>query len=173
MARRHLRKADQTVKNCLRKVLGHAKVELQQFITLVSAVESQINDRPLASMKSDSNDLAIITPSKLLLGRRLRNLPTPAKEETADSKGDIVRLWKHRNSLAQQAWNRFRKDYLSQVLTTLPKWREDKPSLKVGDVVLVSTEMTTRGSWPLAIVTEINEGRETRSGIVRTVTVEI
>lgn len=73
--------------------------------------------------------------------------------------------------MAVQAWDRFRKDYLLRTLPKMAKWTKEHPSLKVGDLVLVTTEGTARGSWPLATVTQIEDGKELRDGVVRTVTV--
>ena len=53
----------------------------------------------------------------------------------------------------------------------MEKWTEVRPSIREEDLVLVTTEATARGSWPLGRVVRVEMGRENRSGIVRTVVV--
>jgi hypothetical protein len=54
------------------------------------------------------------------------------------------------------------------------KWTEEgKDELKVGQIVLLSTEKPARGHWPRARVTGIKEAGRSRDGITRTVTVKL
>ena len=125
-------------------------------------------------MSGDPRDETPITPSLLMGGRLLHSTTAPSAHvrSTAAAK-DVREQWRQRLSLTQQAWNRFRKDYMTRALIPLAKWREEKPSLQKGDVVLVSTESTTRGTWPLAVVEEAELSNSNRSGLVRTVRVRL
>ena len=165
-----------TVKETLRRVLGRAAVDLATFQTVVCEVEAFVNDRPIGQTDQDPRSERPITPSLLMHNRLIRPPPllTP-RDELPDGQQErnIARLWRHRQSLAVQAWDRFRKDYLLRVLPRMEKWTREHPSLSVGDLVLVTTEATPRGSWPLARVVQVEESRESRSGVVRTVVVRL
>ena len=49
------------------------------------------------------------------------------------------------------------------------KWHDTKVNLSAGDLVMISDENTPRNLWPLAVVKEVNQGRD---GLVRSVKVQ-
>jgi len=59
---------------CLRKFIGQAKFSLDEIHTAVVEVESIINSRPLTYLSPCDLDEAL-TPSHLITGRRVINLP--------------------------------------------------------------------------------------------------
>ena len=162
-----------TLKESLRKCLTNATVDETTFKTIICEIEALINDRPLTAVSGTPTDIVPITPSMLCGGRQLRSLPDWTKVQRDDAVMPIRTAWKHRLSLKNQCWARFRKDYLMRTLTKVPTWREERPSLTVGDVVLVSTEASKRSAWPLATVIELEDGRPRRSSAVRTVTLRL
>ena len=165
-----------TIKENLRKVLGAAFVSLPVFATLCCELEANVNDRPLCPPFEDADSWDPITPAKLMVGRNLRALPNPPKAPPREppTRADLRARWRQRNSIAIQSWNRFRKDYLLNVLPPLPKWTESRPSVNEGDLVLLSTEATSRGSWPLGRVTRVEPSiRRRQAGNVRTVEIRL
>ena len=62
------------MKRCLRKLVGQAKLTYEELLTGVMEVELILNSRPLTYMSARDLDEPI-TPSHLILGRRLLNLP--------------------------------------------------------------------------------------------------
>ena len=54
------------------------------------------------------------------------------------------------------AWNRWKKEYLP-TLTTI----KEKDNLQVSELLLLRTD-TSRGQWPLSIITESIAGRDNR-----------
>ena len=76
-----------SVKRCLRKIIGRASLSLDELLTAVIEVEAVVNSRPLTYLSSD--DLAEpITPSHLLNGRRIMNLPDHLHGEVSDDDVD-------------------------------------------------------------------------------------
>lgn len=71
--------------------------------------------------------------------------------------------------LACVFWKRWLREYIP-LLQKRQKWQSKTANLKKNDVVLVATENTPRGQWPLARVVEVNVGRDglVRSCLVRT-----
>lgn len=63
-----------SVKRCLRKMIGQAKLTYDELSTAVIEVEAIINSRPLTYVSSDDLDEPL-TPSHLLVGRWILSLP--------------------------------------------------------------------------------------------------
>ncbi len=62
---------ERMTKRCLKKIVGRARLTLDELITLITEVEGVINSRPLSCVSCDD----IEEPAHLLCGRRLLNLP--------------------------------------------------------------------------------------------------
>ena len=60
--------------SCLRKILGQEKLTLDELLTAVVDVEAVLNSRPLIYVYMDDIQEPL-TPSCLLTGRRILNLP--------------------------------------------------------------------------------------------------
>ena len=64
----------QSTKRCLRKMVGKASLNHDELVTAVVEIESIINSRPLSYISAGDTEEPL-TPSHLLLGRRVLNLP--------------------------------------------------------------------------------------------------
>ena len=62
-----------TVKRCLKKVLGNAKLNYEELVTVLTEIECTLNTRPLTYQYDDL--VEALTPSHLLYGRKLSSLP--------------------------------------------------------------------------------------------------
>ena len=62
-------------------------------------------------------------------------------------------------------WKRWTAEYLPQ-LQSRQKWLQPRDNVKIGDLVLLVYENSTRGCWPLGLVVEVIQGRD---GMVRSV----
>ena len=62
------------VKRCLRKSIGRAKLSLDELTTALVEVEAVLNSRPLTYLSTDDLEEPL-TPSHLLVGRRLLDMP--------------------------------------------------------------------------------------------------
>ena len=49
------------------------------------------------------------------------------------------------------------------------KWKVERPSIKIGDVVFISDGNVQRGNWPMGRITQVHPGRD---GLIRTVTLK-
>ena len=110
-----------SMKTALRATLCRAFVSLDTLRATVIAVEGQLNSRPLTALSSDPNDLAPITPAHLLFGRALNQLPDHVTSD--DTRDKIAIRWKHRQALQTHFWNRWRKEYLSSLMSA-QKWHK-------------------------------------------------
>lgn len=131
--------------------------------TLFCEVEAMVNNRPITKVSSDPRDSEPLTPSHLLILRR----GVPFSVGNISKADSYRRRWKHVQSLADQFWYRWVREYLP-TLQLRQKWTEETRNLSVDDVVLMRGETTCRGHWPLGRVTKIFSGRD---GLVRSVEV--
>ena len=149
-----------SVKTSLRACIGQALVTKDELQLFLAGVESQINSRPLTALSNDPTDMAPLTPAHLLLGRGLLAVPDYITKD--DTRDKVAIRWKHRCTLLQHFWRRWRKEYLVS-LQAAQKWHEAKRAPKIGEIVLIG-EDTPRSQWVLGVVEECKEGRD---GLVR------
>ena len=152
-------------KRCLKKIVGRARLTLDELITLITEVEGVINSRPLSYVSCDDIEEPL-TPAHLLCGRRLLNLPdslcyTDPEEEYGLSREHLARRLVHLNKLLSDFWTRWQTEYLMELRDShrYVGKTSDKSSVSVGDVVLVY-DTTPRGFWKLAKVTNLVSGQD-------------
>ena len=153
----------------LKKVLGKTNITLDELQTITVETEAVLNDRPLTYVSSEIDDAEPLTPSHLLYGRRITNLPHPLQEVICDDPtynsgtSQIEDQAKRRNKLVQHFWNRWRQEYLTSLREFHKVSGKNETEIKVGDVVQVHDD-TKRVNWRLAIVERIIKGKD---GLVR------
>nr|XP_006815894.1 PREDICTED: uncharacterized protein LOC102809802 [Saccoglossus kowalevskii] len=145
-------------KTSIKKVLGRAYVTFDELNTIVTEVESVLNDRSITYLSSDYKDDVPLTPSHLLSGRPLTTLSYATVEDdelndpTFGSRPNIVNRYAHMSKLNAQ----FRKRWVSEYLTALRERHDNTGktdnSVKVGDIVLVHSDTDRRINWRLAKV---------------------
>ena len=64
----------QLIKRCLRKLVGKAKLRYEELQTALAEAEAILNSRQLTYISASDLDESL-TPSHLILGRRLPTLP--------------------------------------------------------------------------------------------------
>ena len=69
-----------STKWCLRKVLGRAHFSLDELTTALARIEAVINSRPLTYISGEDTEEPI-TPSHLIVGHRILNLPDDIEAE--------------------------------------------------------------------------------------------
>jgi hypothetical protein len=164
-------------KEALKKMLGRTKLKFAEFRTIVTEIEAILNDRPITYVSSDLNDPQALTPSHLMYGDRLTPLPhNPAVEEElldptfGEKPSHLLDMFSRRQRILKAFWSRWQKDYLTSLRERHITCKEKfKPSIKVGDVVLVHNE-GPRIYWKLAVIESliISPDGEIRAANIRT-----
>ena len=149
----------QSVKRPLHRVVRNAFLTYAELSTICKELEGYINDRPLTSALEET--MEVITPSMLLLGRKIRPWVDKFASTTLPQKTDIRQRWKHRNAIAQQYWRAWSQEYRTQ-LQQRAKWFTPSPNIREGDLVLIEVDNVKRGNWPLARVLKVVYGRDKR-----------
>ncbi|KAL7296586.1 hypothetical protein TKK_0010015 [Trichogramma kaykai] len=150
----------------LRRVVGPRHLTYEELSTLLVDIERVLNSRPLTTPLGDLDDLEMITPAHLFLGRSLNSIPQPSK---ANLNLDPARHWELVRRLRDHFWSRWSKEYL-HTLQQRSKWHRPGPDLSIGDVVIIIDPalMRDNGKWPVGRVVNVHPGTD---GRVRVATV--
>ena len=111
--------------------------------TALVDAEGILNCRPITYVSNDVGDIEALTPNHFLL---LRANPSYEDADVSDREISSTKRWGQSQALANFFWRRFTKEYLPS-LTQRKKWKENKQTLKEGDVVLVAEPNQPRGVW--------------------------
>ena len=151
---------------------GNRLLTRDEFITLLAEASNIVNNTPLWPISSSPNDPSPLTPMMILTLRTAERQWTPTLQEDF-SERDLLAYGQRRfrkvQYLASQFWNRWRSEYL-QTLTRRNKWKSPKPSLAVGDIVIIRDKTTPRNFWPMGRVSKIKISSD---GLVRSATLSL
>ena len=153
-----------SVKRPIRKVLGNARLNFDNLLTVLLEIESNLNSRPLR-YEYDEIGGEMLTPSHLIFGFRLSSLPDVIPSEEEECVPSANERFHYLNKVRDHFWNRWRCEYL----TDLREYHKGKyecqlRTVSVGDVVIVYEENVKRGFWKIGKVEEVIRGRD---GVVR------
>ena len=157
----------QTIKLSIEKALNKEKLSLLQWETLGAQIANSINNLPLGigNKVADLENMDLLTPNRLLLGRNNARGPTAPLVLSNDVKR-IVETNKDIFTAWFQAW------LVSYVPTLMdsPKWFKNDRHLAEGDVVLFSkSEKEFEDLYQYGMVKSVQAGRD---GRIRRVEVE-
>jgi len=161
----------QSVKRPLYKTLNGKILSESELYTVLTDIESAINNRPLTPLSEhpDDNNIIPLTPAHLLLGKGMNALPRNLASGYVPTRqnANIRARWKDRTNIAEHFWKIWKNEYM----LGLRKRTKDyliKKDIKVGDLVLLNREIKAN-EWPIAVVSNILPTQQ--DGKVRTVEV--
>ena len=144
-------RAIRSVREHLRHVVGDQSLTEENLLTYIVEAEFLVNSRPLTPTSDEPDDVSALSPNDLLILKPMD--PLPPGIFTVDQAQHVRKGWKQVQALANCFWRRWTNEYLP-TLSKRTKWTQPHRNLRVGDLVLVQDEMTTRGHWPLARITQ-------------------
>ena len=160
-------------KSAISRVVGRARLDYQEFITLVCELNGMLNSRPISYVYDTVGEEEPITPSRLWCGKNITMFPPfyEARIEGRDPQICSKRL-KYLDKVLTHFWKRFSTQYISSLserhlARNLPR---DGRQPKVGEVVLVKNDMLPRGRWKIARVSKLTPGPD---GVVRRVELKL
>ena len=167
-----------SVKRCLKKIVGSAKLTLDELQTVVIEVEATLNSRPLTYLAADDKQEPL-TPAHLLTGHHLLGLPGSQMLETqyvdlmnSSDHSSVTRRMEHTQNLLGHFWRCWRNEYLSDLrdvhrYAAVPS--NGKWVVTLGDIVLVHDESHLRTFCKLGKVQRLIERRDgcVRAAVVR------
>ena len=136
----------------------------------MTEAEATLNLRPLSYVSTEDLDEPL-TPSHLIVGRRLSSYPDPFVDDARDpdyeiSSADLTRRMQYLNTILNHFWVRWRREYLLELREThrYAHVQNSPKTIAVGDVVLVYDEDLPRTLWKTAVVEDLIQGND---GLVR------
>ena len=168
-----------SLKRCLKKTIGRAKLSYEELVTAVTEAESIMNSRPLSYVSSEDLEEPL-TPAHLLSGRRILSLPDRYRENPEDedfefdlSTDDLNKRVRYLNNVIDHFWRRWRNEYLAELRNAhkSPAKSVEKSRVKIGDVVLVHDENHPRSYWRTGRISDlvsstVNDG-QSRGAVVQ------
>ena len=157
----------QTIKKSLSTSVHNKRLSILQWETLVQQVSNNINNMPIGlGNKVDMlENLDILSPNRLILGRNNNRAPTAPLEIVSD----IRKIIEHNNKIFDVWFKEWLTSYVPS-LVEQPKWFQTERNVAIGDVVLfLKSEKEFDRQYQYGIVVKTLEGKD---GIVREVEVQ-
>ena len=161
-----------SIKRCLRKVVDRTTLNFEELVTLLIEIESIINCRPLTFVYDDQEGISYaLTPAHLIYGRRLASSPSASHFEVVSSNKSLTKRAKNQRHLLTQLTNCWHKDYLLSLREyRAVKGNSQRPSVRIGDIVIVKDDNTKRIFWKMARVVELLKGSD---GVARAALINV
>ncbi|GFV75758.1 uncharacterized protein TNCV_1756861 [Trichonephila clavipes] len=154
-----------SLKSHLKRVIGNTILTYEEFVTLVTQVESVLNSRALTKISSDPND-SILTPAHFLVGTSLTALPEPDLTNTPINR---LNRWQLVQKLTKTFWKKWSNDYLNRLQSRV-KWQRGEQQFKENELVLVKDkDFSKLLNWNLAKIIKVHPGKD---NIIRVVTLK-
>ena len=134
-----------SVKRCLRKVLGNARLTFEELSTVLTEVDGTLNKRPLTTDYEDL-DKVMLTSSHMLYGRNFGELSDEVKDKEDES--SVHKRLRYMARKRKHFWNRRVKEYLVDLRESHRTSTSYKGEVvRAGDVVIMHEEGQPRGKW--------------------------
>ena len=110
-----------------------------------------------------------LTPSHFLIGRSAGFQPEITEDERVLSRMDLTHWERLRVDLLDKFWNKWSKEYLTNLRLTVEKCKS-QGDISVGYVVLIQEDKVPRMQWLMGFVKDLIKGRDgiVRSAIIKT-----
>ena len=156
-----------SVKRCARKVLGNAKLTFDELSTVLSEIECTLNSRPLMYVHDEPEE-QILTPSQLLTGHRLSDLPDNVEfqsifdtvEHCNDNNDKLTNRFLYLTRKLTNFWNRWRKEYIVGLREVHKIKNREPTTIAKGDLVLIYEDNVKRGLWKVGMVEGLITGSD-------------
>ena len=160
-----------STKRCLRKAIGSRLLTYEVLNTVLIEVEAVINSRPITYIYED-DVVEPLTPSHLFYGRRLLSKDHGTEEEEIPddetfevNRSELLRKMNNEAAVTEHFWQRWYKEYLVDLRESHKmNQQKAKPSIDVGDVVLIEEEGAKRKKWKLGRINKLVTGKD---GVIR------
>ena len=147
----------QSVKRCLRKVVGRATLTLDELTTVIIEIETTLNNRPLTYIHDDNEGVShALTPASLIYGRRIATTPSSRQFEITSTSKALTKRAKHQHHSLSCFIRLWQREYLLslQERRSIKVAKGNSRKIRTGDIVILKEDGTSRCLWKLAKVTE-------------------
>ena len=163
-------RAIKEVKKIFRLTFAGLKLDIMSYETSFAHIANELNNMPicLGSRTDDLDNLDIITPSRLLLGRNNRRAMVGPV-----TLGKPGRLLEQLDKVAESWWRVWKDEKLAEYVPRPSKWLTTNEQVAVGDIVLFLKHDGEKGfggaRWKVGRVTGVEDSRD---DVPRVVTIE-
>ena len=130
--------AVRSFKHHLRRVVGSATFNFEEFSTIATKIEVCLNSRLLCPLSNEANDPVALTLGHFLVGMAPLAFPEPLQD--LSTRVPFNKRWQLLNQARDSFWVRWRKEVFSH-FQQRAKWLTPQPSLKEGDLVILTDEL--------------------------------
>ena len=154
-----------TIKACLKKTIGRAKLDYFKLSTVLSDIQLAVNCRPLTYRCAEDNGLEVITPNKFLRPHAESNLILGDPEELLPksvSRKHLIKSLDAREKIVNQFKDLWYEEYLLSLRSLYKNLYESnfENKIKVNDIVLIKNPAKGRHQWRLGRVMELIYGSD-------------
>ena len=143
-----------SAKKAIKAILGQADINDEELMTAIVGAEGLINSRPLTYQSANHADDVPLTPNHFLQGQIGGQFAPMSVDETQYSSR---KRWRRVQELVRHFWKRWLREWLPG-LSARKKWHRERRNIQTGEVVLLISSDTPRGSWPMGRVVEVYPG---------------
>lgn len=154
-----------SAKHHLLRAIGERSMTFEELTTVFCKIEAVMNSRPLCPLSDNPNEFDVLTPGHFLIGQSLLTVP---EYDLNDVSMHRLSRWQCLQKISQTFWKKWSNDYL-HTLQQRAKWFMSPPNMKIGDLVLIKSDLARPLNWARGKVEEIHEGSDR---IVRVVTLK-
>ena len=160
-------------KDTLRRAVANKRLTEQHFITLLVECEAIVNSRPLTYLDNDS--LEYIRPIDFLLPKSEVSIDPGHDKESGDfqfsSAEKVLEKWRTSQDSLRKFWSFWKDAYVTSLreryqLTHRVSRAKEERTPRVGEVVLIKSEVEPRGKWKLGRVIKLQGGNGIRTAEV-------
>lgn len=150
-------------KRLLKRSLGRSLLSFEELATTITCIEGALNSRPISTIRDGPENELAISPSDILVGKRLTLLPLAVRRSADQLSEDsnqktIFKAWSRRERLTTNFWRIWKRDYLMEL--RLHCQDHDTREVSVGEVVLLVDDHAPRQCWKLGIIRQVFPGRD-------------
>lgn len=152
-----------SAKRHLLRAVGDKALTFEELTTVFCKIEAVMNSRPLCPLSNNPDEFETLSPGHFLIGQSLLAVPEYSLEDVAMNR---LSRWQCLQKISQTFWKKWSDDYL-HTLQQRAKWFISPPNIKIGDLVLIKSELIRPLNWVRARVERLHEGPDK---IIRVVT---
>lgn len=152
-----------SAKRAIHAILGNTDINDEELLTAMIGAEALINSRPLTYQSANPSDDIPLTPNHFLHGQIGGQFAPTTVDETDYNPR---KRWRRIQELVRHFWCRWLQEWLPG-LGARTKWAQQRRDIQVGEIVLVVSPDTSRGTWPLGRVLEVYPGQDGRVRVAK------
>ena len=147
-----------SAKNALKKAIGEQTLTPFELYTCLLEAANLINQRPIGRVPNDPDDGSFLCPNDILLGRASSIVPQGPFRETNNPRQRVEFVQK----IVDTFWKRWARDVFPS-LVPRKKWIVERSNVRVGDIVVVHSSNSVRGSWIIGRIINVYPGKDGRT----------